>query len=158
MSILKILYYPDKRLRIIAKVVKKIDKEILSIINSMLDTMYFLNGIGLAATQVNIHMQIIVIDISEKRNKPLIFINPKILEKSGLISVEEGCLSIPNQSTYIQRYKKIKISALDKYGSVIEITAKNLLSICIQHETDHLFGKLFIDYLSPIKRQLISKN
>lgn len=157
MSILKILHYPDKRLRIIAKNVKKIDKNIFSTIENMIETMYFSKGIGLAATQVNLHIKIIVIDISDKKNTPLILINPLIIKKTGSISAEEGCLSIPNQRAYIKRYQKIKISALNEYGNYFQLSAENLLSICIQHEMDHLIGKLFIDYLSLMKQKRINK-
>lgn len=157
MSILKILQYPDKRLRNIAKVVNKIDKKILSIINNMFETMYCSNGIGLAATQVNINMKIIVIDVSEKKNQPLVLINPIIMDKIGLINTEEGCLSIPNQRAYINRFAKITVKALNKYGENFYLNAENILSVCIQHEIDHLIGKLFIDYLSSIKRKIIFK-
>lgn len=157
MSILKILKYPDKRLRITAKYVKKIDYKILAIINDMFDTMYYANGIGLAATQVNINMQIVVIDVSEKQNQPLVLVNPIILEKNGLISTEEGCLSIPNQRAYINRFETIKINALNHNGEKFFLCAKNILSVCIQHEVDHLMGKLFIDHLSLIKKKIILK-
>lgn len=151
MSIFKILKYPDKRLRIIAKSIKKINNDISIIINNMFKTMYFSNGIGLAATQINIHIQLIVIDISENKNKPLVLINPIVLKKSGLIVFEEGCLSIPNQRACIKRYQRIKIQSLDKNGNLFKLKAQDLLSVCIQHEMDHLVGKLFIDYLPKIK-------
>lgn len=157
MSILNILNYPDKKLRTIAKSVKIFGKKISFIVNDMFDTMYHANGIGLAATQVNIHVRIIVVDISEKKNQPLVMINPIIIKKSGSISLEEGCLSIPNQRAYIKRHQTIQVSALDVSGNFFQIKAKNLLSICIQHEIDHLNGKLFIDYLSAIKRHMIYK-
>ncbi|MGP1930634.1 MAG: peptide deformylase [Arsenophonus sp. ET-YP4-MAG3] len=151
MSVLNILYYPDKRLRKIAKLVKKIDAKIQHIINDMFDTMYEEEGIGLAATQVNIHQRIIVIDISESRNEKLILINPVILKTYGKIEIEEGCLSIPKQRAFVPRAKWIKIKALDINGKIFKLEIDNLLAICIQHEIDHLNGKLFIDYLSVLK-------
>jgi len=147
MSLLKILTYPDKRLRIVANPVTKINKHIKKTINDMFETMYVQEGIGLAATQINIHLQIIVIhDFFLK--KPLTLINPKIKEKSGKIYIEEGCLSIPNIKATVPRSKYIKIKALDYFGNKINIEAHSLLSVCIQHEMDHLIGKLFIDHLS----------
>lgn len=158
MSILKILNFPDKKLRIIAKPVKKINKTILKIIKDMFETMYNEKGIGLAATQVDVNLQIIVIDISDLQNNPLVLINPKILKKSNsLINMQEGCLSIPNHTESINRYKDIIVSAFDDNYSHLKIKASNLFSVCIQHEIDHLYGKLFIDYLSPLKRQRIYK-
>ncbi|WWP02463.1 MAG: peptide deformylase [Candidatus Dasytiphilus stammeri] len=155
MTIKKILFYPDKRLRIIAKPVTIISNDIIKIVNDMFDTMYDANGIGLAATQIDIHKRIIVIDISEKQNEKIVLINPEILEQSGSSSIEEGCLSIPTQKHFISRAEKIKIKALDLQGNFFIMVADNLISICIQHEIDHLEGKLFIDYLSPLKRQSI---
>lgn len=152
MNFLKILRYPDKRLRIIAKPIKNINNKIQNIINNMFYTMYFKKGIGLAATQVNIHKRIIVIDISENQNQKIVLINPIILEKSGKIKIEEGCLSIPDKREKIIRSKKIKIRAFNNYGVEFELEAQNLLAVCIQHEMDHLIGKLFIDYLSFIKK------
>ncbi|VFP83985.1 Peptide deformylase [Candidatus Erwinia haradaeae] len=155
MSVLKVLNFPDERLRITAKPVQKIDGEIHSIINDMLDTMYAEDGIGLAATQVNIHQCIIVIDISEHRNNSLVLINPRILHKSDEVVTEEGCLSIPQQRAFVHRANTVKISALDRFGCSYLLEAYGLLAICIQHEMDHLIGKLFIDYLSSMKRQRI---
>ncbi|MBK4764850.1 MAG: peptide deformylase [Pantoea sp. Brub] len=155
MSVLQLLYFPDNRLRKKAELVKQIDFTIQNIIDDMLETMYYQEGIGLAATQVNIHQRIIVIDISNNHNEHLILINPELIYKKGQISIEEGCLSIPNQHAFIPRYESIKIRALNRNGNVFELEANNLLSICIQHELDHLDGKLFIDYLSPLKRQRI---
>ncbi|MCR3754622.1 MAG: peptide deformylase [Candidatus Westeberhardia cardiocondylae] len=147
MSLLKIIYYPDKRLRKTAKPIKKINKNIIHTIQNMFDTMYFFSGIGLAATQVNIHKQIIVIDISKTKNQKLVLINPIILNKHGNIQTQEGCLSIPEKYGIIPRYKTIKIRAFNQQGEYFELQTQNLLSICIQHEMDHLIGKLFIDYL-----------
>ncbi|UDG79117.1 Peptide deformylase [Candidatus Ecksteinia adelgidicola] len=155
MSILQMLYYPDKRLRQIAKLVKLVDVDIQNIIDNMFETMYEKEGIGLAATQVNIHQQIIVIDISTSRNQPLTLINPELLYKSGETSISEGCLSIPAYRALIPRFSHVNIYALDRNGKPFELEAEDLLSICIQHEMDHLIGKLFIDYLSSFKRNRI---
>lgn len=146
MSILKILTFPDKRLRIYAKEVKEINKKTKKIARDMLDTMYANNGIGLAATQINIPLKIIVIDIINITKNPIILFNPKFLKKYGKIKTEEGCLSIPNKKSIIERYSDVEINAQNYYGKYINIKAQSLLSICIQHEMDHLIGKLFIDY------------
>lgn len=155
MAVLDILHYPDVRLRTIAKCVKKIDSALQCIIDDMFETMYKKEGIGLAATQVNIHQKIIVLDVSETRDKKLVLINSELLEQSGETAIEEGCLSIPEQHGFIPRTKTIKVRALDYNGSPFELEADGILAICIQHEMDHLIGKLFIDYLSPLKRQRI---
>ncbi|AEO08828.1 peptide deformylase [Buchnera aphidicola str. Ak (Acyrthosiphon kondoi)] len=157
MSLLKILYYPDTRLRLIAKPVNEVNKKIKKIVNNMIDTMYQEEGIGLAATQVNIQLQIIVINTMEEEKNNLVLINPKIIKKEGNISIEEGCLSIPEYRASIPRYNYIKVQAINIYGEKIEIEAESILSICIQHEIDHLQGKLFIDYLSKFKRERIQK-
>ncbi|MFI4819033.1 MAG: peptide deformylase [Enterobacterales bacterium] len=148
MSILKILHYPNINLRKIAKIVNLFDNNIISIINNMFETMYYFNGIGLAATQVNINKRIIVIDILKKKNSKLILINPEIIQVKGITKSNERCLSIPNISGLIQRYKKIKLKAKNYKGKYFKLYACNLLSICIQHEIDHLIGKLFIDYFN----------
>ncbi|MGP1958583.1 MAG: peptide deformylase [Arsenophonus sp. NC-CH8-MAG3] len=155
MSVLNILHYPDERLRKIAKPVKKVDAEIKRIVNDMLETMYEEGGIGLAATQVNIHQRIILIDVSKYRNEKLILINPVILERSGKTGIKEGCLSVPEERAFIPRSKRLKIKALDVNGKEFKLEIDDLLAICIQHEIDHLNGKLFIDYLSASKRQYI---
>ncbi|WP_235667713.1 peptide deformylase [Candidatus Williamhamiltonella defendens] len=157
MSILQILHFPDDRLRKIASPVKKMDAQIRQITDDMLETMYQAEGIGLAATQVNIHQRIIVIDISEDRHQPLILINPELLEKSGETGIEEGCLSIPVEKALIPRAKEITIEALNRDGRSFRLYADDLLAICIQHEMDHLIGKLFVDYISPFKRQRVQK-
>lgn len=155
MPILKILYYPDTRLRIVAKPVKKIDFKIKKILKNMFDTMYYKDGIGLAATQVNIHKQIVVIDVSEERNKALVLMNPKLLSAQGNILIEEGCLSIPEQRASIPRFKEITVAAIDGLGNNFKLKARDLLAVCIQHEMDHLIGKLFTDYLSLIEQKRI---
>lgn len=155
MSVLQILHFPDERLRITAKPVKEVDAKIQQIVDDMFETMYAEEGIGLAATQVNIHQRIIVIDVSENRDERLALINPELLEKSGETGIEEGCLSIPDQRALVPRAEKVKIRALDREGNSFELEADDLLAICIQHEMDHLVGVLFVDYLSPLKRQRI---
>ncbi|CAL1329112.1 peptide deformylase [Candidatus Providencia siddallii] len=157
MSNLNILSYPDKRLRIIAKHINKVNIKIQRIIDEMINIMYEKKGIGLAATQVNVHHRIFVINNTELSEKNNIFINPEILNRSGEIYIKEGCLSIPNQYAFILRSKHIKVRALNYNGNLFEIEANDLLAVCIQHEIDHLFGKLFIDYLSFLKRQRICK-
>ncbi|CAL4325055.1 Peptide deformylase [Buchnera aphidicola (Eriosoma lanigerum)] len=155
MSVLNLLYYPDPGLRIKAEPVKKMNSKINKIINDMFETMYFQEGIGLAATQVGINLKIIVINIDQIEE--IVLINPKLIEKYGNSYIEEGCLSIPDQRAKINRSNFIKIQAINRIGNKIEITASSLLSICIQHEMDHLEGKLFIDYLSLLKQNRIEK-
>jgi len=155
MSVLHILHFPDDRLRIHAKPVKEVNAHIKQIVDDMFETMYVEEGIGLAATQVDIHQRIIVIDVSEDRDQQLVLINPELLEKSGETGIEEGCLSIPEQRALVPRAERVKVRALDREGNPFELEADDLLAICIQHEMDHLVGKLFVDYLSPLKRQRI---
>jgi len=157
MALLETLHFPDPRLRTKAKPVKQVDNTVQKIVEDMFETLYEAPGIGLAATQVNIHRQIIVIDISEKRNQPLCLINPKVLETKGEQSTEEGCLSVPGVFENIKRAKRITIEALDQKGESFTLTTEDLLAVCIQHEIDHLNGKLFVDYLSSLKRQRIRK-
>ncbi|EPT7246584.1 peptide deformylase [Proteus mirabilis] len=155
MAVLHVLHYPDERLRTIAKPVEKVDAEIQKIVDDMFETMYLEEGIGLAATQVDIHQRIIVIDISETRDQKLVLINPELLDQEGDTGIEEGCLSIPEQRAFVPRAERVKVRALDYNGQPFELGADDLLAICIQHEMDHLVGKLFVDYLSPLKRQRI---
>lgn len=157
MSVLKILYYPDHRLRLIAKPVKQINQKIKKIINNMIYTMHQEDGIGLAATQVNIQLQIIVTNTMSQQKKNLVLINPEIIYKEGHISIEEGCLSIPEYRASVPRFNYIKVQALNQNGEKIEMEATSIMSICIQHEIDHLKGKLFIDYLSQLKQERIKK-
>ena len=154
MSILKILKYPDPRLRTVAKGVKIFDKSLDNLSKDMLETMYAENGIGLAATQVDVHIRLVVIDISDDRNTPLIFVNPevKILDNKSLFPCEEGCLSIPGASVEVSRPDKIELHWLDLKGKQHKSNPEGLLAVCIQHEIDHLEGKLLVDYLSPLKR------
>jgi peptide deformylase len=157
MALLEILHFPDSRLRKKAAPVEVVDDKIRSIIDDMLETMYNAPGIGLAATQVNIHKRIAVIDISEEKNEPLCLINPEIIEKEGTEKSEEGCLSVPEYYADVTRAEKVKIKALDRDGNEFELEADGLLAVCIQHEMDHLLGKLFVDYLSPLKQKRLRK-
>ena len=155
MTILKILTYPDARLYKIAKAVDLINNKHRELIKNMAETMYESSGIGLAATQVNFHERIILIDISEEKNNLIVLINPNIMESEGRQEQQEGCLSIPKFFEKVERYEKIKVKALDQEGNPFELVADGLLSVCIQHEIDHLDGKVFVDYLSPLKRNRI---
>jgi len=157
MAILDILHYPDKRLRTVAKAVGKVDDSISKLVDDMFETMYAAPGIGLAATQVNVHQQIIVIDISEEKNQPLCLINPVIVAEEGTESCDEGCLSVPDIYEVVERSEKVTVKALDQKGDEYTLQANGLLAVCIQHEMDHLKGKLFVDYLSPLKLQRIKK-
>ncbi len=158
MKKLQVLHFPDNRLRKIAQPVKKVDQEVKDIIEQMFFTMYEEKGIGLAATQVNIHKRLIVIDVSENRNERLFLINPKIISLSeDLDSMEEGCLSVPGFYETVSRPKTVKVSSLDLNGEKIEFVANGLLATCIQHEIDHLNGKLFVDHISSLKRNRIEK-
>ncbi|OCF99491.1 peptide deformylase [Gilliamella sp. wkB308] len=157
MAILPVLRFPDERLRKVAKPVTAFTPELQTIIDNMIETMYEHNGIGLAATQVNVHEQIIVIDVTEDRSNVYVIINPEVISQEGETGIEEGCLSIPDCRGFVPRAKKIKIKALDRNGNPYQIDADELLAICIQHEMDHLKGKLFVDYLSPLKRQRIEQ-
>ena len=155
MTILKILTYPNPRLYKIAKPVDEINKCHQDLIKNMTHTMYLFNGIGLAATQVDFHERIIVIDISEEKNNLMVLINPDILERTGSQEYQEGCLSVPHVFEKVERFEKIKVKALDQDGKHFEFEAEGLLSVCIQHEVDHLDGKVFVDYLSTLKRNRI---
>jgi peptide deformylase len=156
--ILDILEYPDPRLRTLAKPVDAVTDEIRTLIDDMFETMYDAPGIGLAASQVNVHQQIIVMDLSEDNSEPRVFINPKIEVLDGdLESMQEGCLSVPGFYEDVERIEHCFIKALDRNGEAFEIEARGLLAVCIQHEMDHLNGKLFVDYLSSLKRTRIRK-
>ena len=155
MAGLEVLRFPDERLRTIAQNVVSFDSTIQQIIDDMFETMYAEEGIGLAATQVNIHQRIIVIDTSEDRTGRLVLINPELLEQRGSTGIEEGCLSVPECRALVPRAEWVKIRATNAQGEQFELETDGLLAICIQHEMDHLVGKLFVDYLSPLKRQRI---
>lgn len=155
MAILDILNYPDARLYTVAKPVVQVDTKIQRLIDDMAETMYEAPGIGLAATQVNVHQQIIVIDISESKNKLQVFINPKIKAKTGSQEYEEGCLSVPGVYENVTRAETVVIEALDRNGTPFVLEANGLMAVCIQHEMDHLLGKVFVQYLSPLKQNRI---
>ncbi len=157
MAILDILHYPDKRLRTVAKPVEEVNGSIKKLVDDMLETMYGAPGIGLAATQVNVHRQVIVIDVSEEKNQPLCLINPEIIAEEGTERCDEGCLSVPDIYETVERSEKVTVRALDQNGDEFTLEADELLAVCIQHEIDHLKGKLFVDYLSPLKFQRIKK-
>ncbi len=157
MSVLQVLTFPDERLRTVAKPVEAVTPEIQKIVDDMLETMYDEEGIGLAATQVDIHQRIVVIDLSEERNQPMVLINPEITEKRGEDGIEEGCLSVPGARALVPRAAEVSVTALDRNGKELSFDADDLLAICVQHELDHLAGKLFVDYLSPLKRQRIKQ-
>ena len=156
MATLKILEFPNPNLRKVAVPVTSFDNDLKRLIDTMFETMYEANGIGLAATQVDVHKRLLVLDVSEERDDPKVFINPTIdVIESDLADYDEGCLSVPGFYETVSRPKKIKVSAQDKEGSQFEIEADGVLSVCIQHEIDHLDGKLFVDYLSSLKRNRI---
>ena len=158
MAKLTILEYPDPRLRTKAAPVERVDAGLVQVIADMFETMYAAPGIGLAATQVDFHRRVVVVDISEDKSKPLVFINPEIIERSGSLEIEEGCLSVPGVfDTPTARSERIRVRALGRDGKPFELEADGLLAICIQHELDHLDGKLFVDYLSELKRTRIRK-
>lgn len=157
MAILNILHFPDPRLRNMAKPVAQVDDEIRGLLDDMLETMYQAPGIGLAATQVNIAKRIVVIDISEGKDQPLFLVNPEIVARDGVEEMEEGCLSVPGFFEKVTRADSVKVRALGRDGQPFELDAEGLLAVCIQHEIDHLDGKLFVDYLSGLKRQRIRK-
>ena len=157
MAKLPILEYPDPRLRIQAKPVTKVDAEVRQLVADLLETMYAAAGIGLAATQVDRHLRVLVIDISEARNDPCCLVNPEIIDSEGLATSDEGCLSVPEYYDAVERAERIRVRALDREGEPIEFEAEGLLAVCIQHEMDHLDGKLFVDYLSEMKRRRLKK-
>jgi peptide deformylase len=157
MTKLVILEYPDPRLRKTAERVLVVDDALRQLADDMLATMYAANGVGLAATQVDVHKRLLVLDVSEERNQPLILINPEILSAEGRAPGEEGCLSLPGIYDKLQRATHIRVRALNRNGEQFEMDAEGLLAVCIQHEMDHLEGKLFVDYLSELKRQLIRR-
>jgi len=158
MAKLTILEYPDPRLRTKAAPVERVDAQLGQVIDDMFETMYAAPGIGLAATQVDFHRRLVVMDVSEDKSKPLVLINPEIIERSGALEIEEGCLSVPGIfDTPTTRAERIRVRALGRDGKPFELEASGLLAICIQHELDHLDGKLFVDYLSELKRNRIRR-
>lgn len=157
MSVLQVLTFPDDRLRTVAKPVEQVTPEIQKLVDDMIETMYDEEGIGLAATQVDVHKRVVVIDISETRDQPMVLINPEITEKRGEDGIEEGCLSVPGARALVPRAAEVTVKALDRDGKEFTFEADDLLAICVQHELDHLQGKLFVDYLSPLKRKRIQE-
>lgn len=157
MAILDILRFPDPRLRQKCEPVEEITPEIRQLVDDMFETMYAAPGIGLAAMQVNVPKRILVLDVAEDQPAPMCLINPEILDKKGEEEMQEGCLSVPGYYETVKRADKIQVRALDRDGKQLEFFAEGLLAVCIQHEIDHLDGKLFVDYLSPLKRQRIRK-
>lgn len=157
MTVLNILCFPDERLRQICEPVVDVNDEIRQLVDDMFETMYAAPGIGLAAIQVNVHKRILVADVSEDHSEPLCLINPEIVESEDEMKNDEGCLSVPGFYETVTRAKRIKVKALNRDGEPIELEAEGWLAVCIQHEIDHLDGNLFVDYLSPLKRQRIQK-
>src|SRR5258707_11903638 len=157
MTKLAILEYPDPRLRKTAQRVESVDDAVRQLVADLLETMYAAKGVGLAATQVDVHRRVIVLDVSEERNQPMVFINPELVKTEGRGAGEEGCLSVPDVFDKVQRATHIRVRALGSEGKPFEMDADGLLAVCIQHEMDHLEGKLFVDYLSELKRQLIRR-
>ncbi len=155
MAKLRILEFPDPRLRKKAAPVKVVDDTLRSLIDNMFETMYAAPGIGLAATQVDVHKRLLIADVSSEKTDPYVLINPQLLEKDGLIVTEEGCLSVPGYYEEVERAEHVRVTFLDRDGNEIEMEAEGVLAVCIQHEMDHLEGKLFVDYLSEVKRQRI---
>ncbi len=157
MVIRQILHYPDPRLRRVAEAVERVDDEIRALIADLADTMYQAPGIGLAAPQINVAKRIIVIDTSSTKSELLVLVNPEIIDRQGEQTLEEGCLSVPGIYDTVTRAERIKVRALDRHGKLFELETSELLATCIQHEIDHLEGKLFVDYLSRLKQQRIRK-
>ena len=156
MAKLDILRYPDSRLHTVARPVVQVDERIRKLVDDMLETMYEAEGVGLAATQVDVHERVIVIDTSEGRNDPRVLINPELVEASEeRVLTDEGCLSVPEIFDKVSRHARVRVRALDRSGEVQEFDAEGLLSVCVQHEMDHLLGKVFVEYLSPLKRTRI---
>ncbi len=157
MALLPILEFPDPRLRTRAEPVREFDPALRQLIADMLETMYGAVGIGLAATQVNVHRQLIVMDVSTEKDQPQVYINPQILERQGEETTEEGCLSVPNIFEEVQRAARVRVRARDADGNAFERELEALAAVCLQHEMDHLAGKLFVDYLTSLKRERIRR-
>ena len=157
MSLLTILQFPDPRLRTVARPVAEVDDATRALADAMLETMYAAQGIGLAATQVDRHIRMLVLDVSEGRDSPKVLINPEIVDRNGSQICEEGCLSVPGEYAEVERAESIRVRALGRDGEPFELEADGLMAVCIQHEIDHLDGKVFVDYLKPMKRRMIEK-
>jgi peptide deformylase len=154
MAIRKIIYLPDERLRLVAKPVEQITDELQILIDDMFETMYSVNGVGLAAPQIGISLRLSVIDVTGDKTQQLVLINPEIIQSEGQLEYQEGCLSVPSVYDTVIRAQRVTVRALDRFGKTFEMTAEGLLGECFQHEIDHLNGKLFVDLLSPLKRTM----
>ena len=157
MAILEILEFPDPRLRTVAKPVEAFDDELGALVDNMIETMYQADGIGLAATQVNVHQALLVLDVSEAQDSPRVYINPEIVFEDGTETCEEGCLSVPGIYAEVARAESIRVRAQDRNGEFFEEDLDGMHSVCLQHEMDHLKGKLFVDYLSPLKQRMVRR-
>lgn len=158
MAVMHILEFPDPRLRTVAKPVQKVDDELRKLIDDMFETMYAAKGIGLAATQVNVHQRLLVLDVSEEHDQPMVFINPEIVPLGDETKTyDEGCLSVPGFYETVERPDRVRVKALDRDGNPFEMDCEGLLAVCLQHEIDHLDGKLFVDHISRLKRDRIRK-
>jgi len=155
MAILNILRYPDARLHKLAQPVTVFDAALRTLVSDMTETMYAAPGVGLAATQVDVHKQIVVVDVSDRRDSPVVLVNPEVVEASGVSDIEEGCLSVPGIYDTVERAERVRVRAYDPSGKAFTLEAQGLLAVCIQHEMDHLRGKVFVEYLSPLKQQRI---
>ncbi|OFZ94978.1 MAG: peptide deformylase [Betaproteobacteria bacterium RIFCSPLOWO2_02_67_12] len=155
MAILNILRYPDARLHKVALPVTVFDESLRVLVRDLTETMYAAPGVGLAATQVDVHRQVIVVDVSERRDSPVVLVNPDVVEASGVSDIEEGCLSVPGIYETVERAERVRVRGYDQSGKSFTLEAQGLLSVCIQHEMDHLRGKVFVEYLSPLKQQRI---
>lgn len=157
MAKLEILELPDDRLRTVAKAVETFDDRLRQLVEDMTETMYAAQGIGLAATQVNVHQRLLVLDVSENQDTPRVYVNPRIVASEGTETCEEGCLSVPGIYAEVSRADRVRVAAFDQHGEAFEEDLEGLHAVCLQHEIDHLNGKLFVDYLSPLKRRMVSK-
>lgn len=157
MSRLEILEFPDPRLRTVAKPVENFDDDLKILVDDMIETMYAAQGIGLAATQVNVHQQLLVLDVSEQQDQPRVYINPQLIQTEGTETCEEGCLSVPGIYAEVKRADRVRVRAFDRNGDVFEEDLDGLHAVCLQHEMDHLQGTLFVDYLSPLKQRMVRK-
>jgi peptide deformylase len=157
MAKLEILEFPDPRLRTVAKLVEQFDAALRQLVDDMVETMYDAQGIGLAATQVNVHQRLLVLDVSENQDTPRVYVNPEIVEREGSETCEEGCLSVPGIYAEVSRAERITVAAQDAEGQAFREALDGLQAICVQHEIDHLEGKLFVDYLSPLKQRMVAK-
>jgi len=155
MALLTILRFPDRRLETVAKPVERVNDAIRQLVRDLAETMYAAPGVGLAASQVDVHKEVIVVDVSDRRDSLVVLVNPEILEASGVSDIEEGCLSVPGVYDVVERAERVKVRAYDQNGNTFTLEAQGLLAVCIQHEMDHLKGKVFVEYLSQLKQQRV---